>query len=343
MDARTRLSRRDFLKLSGTGLLSLFLTAYDLDIDNNPSYPAAPRQGRIAFTQAYIYEAPSFDSRRVGSYRRDELVTIAAEVTGLDERAYNRLWYQIDGEGYLYSGAVQPVSTTFNQPVYELPPSGVTAEVTVPFTETRWRPGLDSPRAYRVYFGSTHWVTATMVNRRDQSVWYRLYDDRLRVSYYASVVDLRIVDPDELTPLSPEVPVDDKLLRVNLQAQQVTAYEYGRLVFTARTATGARRTETPVGRFRTFHKRTSRHMIGDGFDLPGVPWVTYITHSGVAFHGTYWHNDYGRPRSAGCINLTSADAKWVYRWTMPAVPAERRFLYNPGEGTPVLVSGRPTF
>jgi hypothetical protein len=68
-----------------------------------------------------------------------------------------------------------------------------------------------------------------------------------------------------------------------------------------------------------------------------VPWVSYITDSGISFHGTYWHNDYGRPHSHGCINLPSEAAKWIYRWTMPVVPPERRFKYTPGEGTIVQV------
>ena len=33
-----------------------------------------------------------------------------------------------------------------------------------------------------------------------------------------------------------------------------------------------------------------------------------------------WHNDYGTPKSAGCINLRSQDAKWLFRWTLPEVP-----------------------
>ncbi|MEJ2353252.1 MAG: L,D-transpeptidase, partial [Anaerolineales bacterium] len=50
--------------------------------------------------------------------------------------------------------------------------------------------------------------------------------------------------------------------------------------------------------------------------------------SGIAFHGTYWHNDYGRPRSHGCINLTSRAAKWIYRWTLPVVPPDQQRVYE---------------
>jgi len=56
------------------------------------------------------------------------------------------------------------------------------------------------------------------------------------------------------------------------------------------------------------------NLQGNEFDLPGVPWVCYISWTGVSFHGTYWHNNYGTPQSHGCINLTPEAAKWIYRW-----------------------------
>ena len=61
-----------------------------------------------------------------------------------------------------------------------------------------------------------------------------------------------------------------------------------------------------------------------------------ITESGISFHGTYWHNDFGRPRSHGCINLTAQAAKWLYRWTMPAVHASEQFVYE-DRGTKVEI------
>jgi hypothetical protein len=75
------------------------------------------------------------------------------------------------------------------------------------------------------------------------------------------------------------------------------------------------------------------------YDLPGVPWVSFFTSTGVAFHGTYWHNDYGRPRSNGCVNLRSEDSKFIYRWTTPVVPPETDYLHLPGQGTTVRVTG----
>ena len=76
---------------------------------------------------------------------------------------------------------------------------------------------------------------------------------------------------------------------------------------------------------------------GVGYDLPGVPWVSFFTSTGVSFHGTYWHNDYGKPRSHGCVNLRPQDAKFIYRWTSPVVPVDIPYLYEPGHGTNVEI------
>jgi lipoprotein-anchoring transpeptidase ErfK/SrfK len=115
------------------------------------------------------------------------------------------------------------------------------------------------------------------------------------------------------------------------------AYEFDEPVFMARVASGALFSNgdytTPLGRHTTFHKRSSRHMArgnlaANGYDLPGVPWNSYITEDGIAFHGTYWHNNFGHPRSHGCINLTPQAAKWVYLWTIPTVPPNEPGIYE---------------
>jgi lipoprotein-anchoring transpeptidase ErfK/SrfK len=88
---------------------------------------------------------------------------------------------------------------------------------------------------------------------------------------------------------------------------------------------------TTPGLHRILLKRPSQHMVGgaagdnDYYDLPGVSWISYFTASGISFHGTYWHNDYGRPRSHGCVNMLPEDAKWVFRWTLPTAAYDLRF------------------
>jgi lipoprotein-anchoring transpeptidase ErfK/SrfK len=150
---------------------------------------------------------------------------------------------------------------------------------------------------------------------------------------------------EELAPISPEISNKDKRIQVRLDNQIVIAYEYNSPVFVTPVSTGAilrvGTYTTPQGNFLTFYKRPSRHMAaGDiaasGFDLPGVPWVQYITDGGISFHGTFWHNDFGRPRSHGCINLSCSSAKWLYRWTFPHVAINKEFSFG-GVGTNVEI------
>ena len=59
---------------------------------------------------------------------------------------------------------------------------------------------------------------------------------------------------------------------------------------------------------------------GEYYNVPQVPDVMYFTDVGHAFHGAYWHNDFGTPRSYGCINLPLDVAAWFYAWTPLGTP-----------------------
>ncbi len=329
------LTRRDFLKL---GLLSLSgLALRPLSALEGQTYPPAPppdlegQQGRVLAGSIHVYRQPSFRSEKVKTYWRDAVLPITGVTIGDEEPAYNRVWYRIGVEGFAHSGNIQPVRTILNEPA-SLPPGGALVEVTVPYTEARWGASKTSGVAYRLYYETTHWAEK-LVHDAYGEPWYRLLEDKWALRYYVPARHVRPVPPEERAVISPHVPPEQKRIEVLLAQQLVIAYEYERPVFVARAATGAVFSNgnftTPVGRHYTYHKRPSRHMaageIGsNGYDLPGVPWVSYITESGVAFHGTYWHNDYGRPRSHGCINLTPQASRWIFRWTLPAVPPEEQ-------------------
>ena len=52
----------------------------------------------------------------------------------------------------------------------------------------------------------------------------------------------------------------------------------------------------------------------------------YFTNEGHAFHGTYWHNNFGTPMSHGCVNLPMDVAEWMYTTGRPTA---RRSLIIP--------------
>jgi hypothetical protein len=185
-----------------------------------------------------------------------------------------------------------------------------------------------------------------MADPDDGVVWAQVLDDKAKVRYYTQAEHLRLFSDDELALLSPEIPADQKKIEIHLDQQLLIAKEYDNPVFVTRIASGAifrsGTYTTPRGLFLTYHKRPTRHMAaGDltsnGFDLPGVPWVMYVTESGISLHGTYWHNDFGRPRSHGCINLSIPAAKWLFRWTTPTVQPNEEFAYKFEDSTQVYI------
>ena len=325
------ISRRDFLKLSGVGLFGLCASPLR-GFGNRLS----DQQGRVIYKLITVYDRPSLSGQVIKQYWLDTVIPITEATIGDSEPAYNRVWYRIGSEGYAHSGGIQPVRTLINLPSSNIPEGGQLAEVTVPYTDARWEPEENQDVAYRFYYETTHWVIG-LTHSPNGTPWYRVLDDKWELIFYVLARHLRLIPPSELSTLSPDVPPEAKRVEVRTQEQVVIAYEWERPVFMARTATGAEFSNgkfyTPLGRHKTFHKRPSRHMAAgnlayNGFDLPGIPWVCYITESGIAFHGTYWHNDYGRPRSHGCINLPSQAAKWIYRWTLPAVPTHEQRTYD---------------
>jgi hypothetical protein len=219
-------------------------------------------------------------------------------------------------------------------------------EVSVPFTDTLWTLKRPDYFAYRLYYGTVFWVTG--ISRESSGkTWYRIIDDKWKYSYYADATHFHPIQPEELAPLSPYLPLEAKRLEIRLADQVVIAYENDQPVFMSRAATGAHFSDgnytTPTGHYITSRKRPSRHMAaGDraapnSYDLPGIPWVSYLTKNGISFHGTYWHNDFGKPRSHGCINLSIEAARWVYRWTLPRVPfAEETWSEDFGTGVDVI-------
>lgn len=335
-------TRRDFLKFSAAGAVSMLLAETGLERALSAAGPVTS-QGRVIMSGLFLYDAPSFTAKKHKAFGRDWVVPISEVVEGDAGNPFNTAWYRIGNEGYTYSGWVQPVETAYQKPHFLIRAEGQVGEITVPYSVSRIQPDTRSESADRLYYQSTHWVRQTVVNRFEKSIWYEIYNFHRRLAYYVPAYDMRIIPDEELAPLSPDVPDALKYIYVDLATQSVTAFEDDQPVLVSRCSSGAGRTKTPPGNFRTFHKGPSVHMTNEGddeanvYDLPGVPWVSFFTGTGIAFHGTYWHNDFGRPRSHGCVNLPSADAKFLYRWTSPVVPPEVNYLYRLGEGTAVQV------
>lgn len=342
-----QISRRDFLKFCGLGFLGL--TIPEILIENNlltfPDEPQEKSLGRVINPGQKLFTEPDFQSDVIKDLTKDSVFEVTDVVVNEKETSENRIWYELERQGYSHSKYIQPVYHQENTTNKKVIGDGCLGEITIPFVDAYKRMDKDSQLIYRLYYASTYWVTDRGVDDEGE-VWYQILDDRNYTSFYVPAVAVRLVPKSELLPISPEVPWENKKIDVNLATQKMTAYEGEEVVFASRISSGVLTREggfsTPKGYYRTTLKRPCRHMAYPadenytGYDLPGVPWVSYFTSNGVAFHGTYWHNDFGVPHSHGCINLTPQAAKWVYLWTTPAV-LPNEYFFNDVNGTRVII------
>jgi lipoprotein-anchoring transpeptidase ErfK/SrfK len=128
----------------------------------------------------------------------------------------------------------------------------------------------------------------------------------------------------------------EKWIDIDLSTQTLIAYEGEVEVFRTTVSTGAPQTPTVEGRFRIFHKLLLQTMVGADYVQPNVPYVMYF-YGAYSIHGAYWHNDFGRARSHGCVNLRVPDSKWLFEWADPPLPAGASEVWESAAGTLVVV------
>ncbi len=341
------LSRRDFLKVASVSLATFWLKPFPPD--DNPTSGKPIGLGRVTEPSIWAYADPKPGATKETPLKRDTVVEIYDAISTEGLMRHNPIW-NLTRFGWAYSSWVQPVERQLNLAVGDVPASGFWAQVSIPYAEMRSRPSDKAALLYRLYYSSVHLVI-TRIEDESEQAWYQLRDDQYpNAPQYVRAEGLRPIPPEEMTPLS--VDVEDKRIEVDTQQQMVYAYENGTLVFSTRCSSGARFNveglglvdfTTPKGEFTVIRKRPRRHMVGfqersDGYDLPGVPFPTYLTPSGVAIHGAYWHNDFGRQRSHGCVNVPPDAAQWVYRWTRPVTAYEDALVEVTEGGTPIVVT-----
>ena len=125
--------------------------------------------------------------------------------------------------------------------------------------------------------------------------------------------------PTASPTLMPGPPFPGRWILVDLSDQELIAYEGETPILRTKVSTGRARTPTVVGVFRIYLKLRSRTMRGPDYYLPNVPYVMYF-YKGYALHGTYWHNNFGRPMSHGCVNLPTPIAAQLYQWADIGTP-----------------------
>lgn len=125
------------------------------------------------------------------------------------------------------------------------------------------------------------------------------------------------------TSFAADIFTNEKLITVDLGSQKLTAWENGKIVHETKVSSGMNLTPTVKGSFRVQRKIPLHDMRGPSPYKNIYPSGKYLTknvpntlyfYQGYAIHGAYWHNNFGRPASHGCVNTPLASAQWLYDW-----------------------------
>ena len=337
------ISRRDFLKLGGLALAGLAFTPF---LPDHAGFEDAELV-RVAKDPVSVYKAPSDKTLIMHTWGRDSLVHVYDAVQA-DTPGNNPLWYRVFG-GYLNAARLQKVRVHYNLPLSSVSPTTkILSELTVPYTDAyRYNQWDGWFPTYRLYYSSIQWITGIDTGP-DGKAWYVVQDEADKnLHYFVPAAQLRPISPEEISPLSPDVPVGQKRIDVNLTTQTLTCLEMDKVFFTTHVSSGVTGLyDTPAGQFNIQVKLPSRNMsttsrfADDVIPLVGVPWTSFFTAQGHAFHGTYWHNNFGFPMSHGCVNMRNEDALRLFRWATPIAGFENINLQTldiKGYGTAVDV------
>ncbi|MRG90576.1 L,D-transpeptidase family protein [Polyangium spumosum] len=180
-------------------------------------------------------------------------------------------------------------------------------------------------------------VTATV-----KSVVYRQTTE----GWWMKGVDATYTEPG---PPPADLAPGEKWIDVNLTRKTLLAMEGDKPVYAALVSPGRRSKNkkkdhsTVKGTFRIREKHVAVTMDGDGTvagDLPysieDVPYVAYFEGS-YALHGAFWHSNFGREMSHGCVNLSPLDAKKIFFWSEPRLPRGWHAVWSTPENRGTLI------
>jgi len=356
------LSRRNFIKLFGVGLVSIGAHP-KLHFDTGVVFPDYEKLGRVCIIgKVEIKSAPYEGAQTVGALYEDAVVPWLRDVVAKEPNFnyFSQRWLETL-DGFIYAANIQPVRNIPNNPIDGLLPTsmgeGMWAEVTVPYADidlvnapssNSWvRARIDQGLPLRVYFGQVYYIDQIKTSD-DGSVYYRV-----NPNYYGGVDMFWVpaeavhpIPPTEMSLINPDA--ENKKIVVDVSRQTLSCYEGDTEVYYCRVSTGAKydmygnpveKWSTPLGSYLISRKFISLQMSGGTtgapYDLPGIGWVSLFATGGIAIHATVWHNDFGTPKSHGCVNTLPEDAKWIFRWGLPQIP------YDPGM-VDISISGEPS-
>jgi hypothetical protein len=175
--------------------------------------------------------------------------------------------------------------------------------------------------------------------------WVQVSDDRVTVAgrTYLPVRGepdtFALADDVTISRARPDLPSGvgpgEKWIEVKILPGTLTAYEGDRPVYATLFSPG-KGGVSPPGLDHTKYATTSVGFFPiewkDHIDTmsseprePKVMWFTDVPHiqylkAPLAMHVALWHEDFGNPKSAECVNVSPEDGHFLFGWTDPQLP-----------------------
>ncbi len=191
-------------------------------------------------------------------------------------------------------------------------------------------------RASATEFAVRSWVHLT--GREERQGGRRYLETSAEDGAWTDAEDAAVIERRNERPFL--VKPGEKWVVVNLTQGTLVAYDDVTPVYATLASPGRggvprphsnalRDSTTPLGAYRITFKDRATTMSPEATGRPvedgrrlwfsDVPFTQYFN-APFALHASYWHEDFGVPMSAGCINVSPMDAEWLFHWSGPTVP-----------------------
>ncbi len=282
---------------------------------------------RVDGTRAYSHPSDYFRNDYVEALGRGFGIVITDEQTyrGVGfVRMRSHLWVARDSVRFVKGSAFRGTIIRPNEPAFAWVSESPTRVHAAPRGPARHR--LDRHSLVRVAAERNGWVQLS------GGGWVRA----------TSLTRPRFVSPPD------GIETHQRWIDVDLERQVLVAYEGATPRFATLISSGkpTPASQTPRGLFEIWAKLDATDMddiertdVPQNYSIQDVPWVQFFEKS-YGFHAAFWHDDFGRRRSHGCINLSPADARTLFRFTEPMLPPGWNAILSMPQDRPTVVQVR---
>lgn len=159
--------------------------------------------------------------------------------------------------------------------------------------------------------------------------WHLIGPNEWVEGRWVGMVQPKTTPPDGVT--------NGRWIDINLAEQTLAVYDNNEMVFATLIASGVEPFWTRPGLFQIYLKKQTEDMSGafeadrsDYYYLQNVPYTMYFDKA-RAIHGAYWRTFMGYEQSHGCVNMSIADAAWLFNW---AQEGDWVHVHDPSGRTP---------